>query len=79
MGNLSLIQILISFFLITLIFGDLPKIKKYINNFFKVSKKKKPKKQEKRELNPCPLVLETTVLPTELFSYYNYINDTELL
>jgi hypothetical protein len=41
------------------------------------------RKQEKGELNPWPLVLETTILPTELFSWVLIIkgvkNDLQIL
>ena len=69
MSNLSLIQLIILGLLFTLVFGDIPKIVDIVKKLIKDLKKPKLKKQEKRELNPCPLVLETTILPTELFSF----------
>jgi hypothetical protein len=40
------------------------------DNYFKTNKQSfEKKKQKKRDLNPCPSVLETAALPTELFSF----------
>ena len=72
MGNLSVFQLIILSLLFALIFGDFPKLVSTVKKFINKSRKAE-KKTGKRELNPRPLVLETTVLPTELFSFKTII------
>jgi Sec-independent protein translocase protein TatA len=69
-------QILVLLIASFLLFGDFANIRKKITNIVKLITNffnENKKNQEKRDLNPCPSVLETAALPTELFSYYKIL------